>query len=464
MRFLFLLLFALAGFAQTRLESYDGRSRPAESGRISVLENRRNPRGHRIEVAYMRLRSTAARPRAPIVFLAGGPGIPGSGLARVPVYFDFFEKLTGFADVILLDQRGSGLSSPNLNDCPAKAPLSADAFSNRKTLSTALTQAITDCAAYWQEKNVDLTGYNTEESAADIEDLRLALHAGKLSLLAHSYGTELALNYIRRYPDNVESAVLAGTEGPGDHGSMPDAFDIQLQKISALAGEDLTALLTRATARLTPPVPLPVARGGDTINVATGDIALRFLTEQLLADGRRISLLPQLLETVANGDYSVLTPMIVNLYDGFSAGVTLMGRAINCAAARPLAPSVFESQFRDIVRIDLRPEICQAANGGFTLPAKYFEPIYSPARVLFLSGALDANTPPAKAERVRWGFPNATHLLVANGFHEILPAPEVQSLVADFLRSQDVASGALRLQSPVFLSLEDARKSAATRR
>jgi pimeloyl-ACP methyl ester carboxylesterase len=412
----------------------------------------------------LRLHSAAARPRAPIVFLAGGPGIPGSAMARVPAYFDFFQKLTEAADVILLDQRGSGLSSPNLNDCPARTPLPIDVFSSAPALGAALAQATAGCAAFWREKNVDLTGYNTQESAEDIEDLRRALHIPKLSFLAHSYGTELALDYIRRHPENVESAVLAGTEGPGDHGSMPEAFDIQLQKISALAGQDLSAMFTRAISRLTSPARLPIPHANGTIYLPTGDVALRFLTEQLLADGRRISLLPQLLETVANGDYSILTPMVANLYENFSGGVTLMGRAINCAAARPVRPSALESQFRDIVRIDLLPEICHAANGGFTLPAIYFAPFYSPARVLFLSGSLDANTPPAKAERIRWGFPNATHLTVANGFHETLPAPEVQSVVADFLQGQDVAGRVVRLPAPNFLSLDEARKSAASPR
>ena len=45
----------------------------------------------------------------------------------------------------------------------------------------------------WRSKGVDLAAYNTNESADDLEDLRKALGASKISLWATSYGTHLAL-------------------------------------------------------------------------------------------------------------------------------------------------------------------------------------------------------------------------------------------------------------------------------
>src|SRR4030095_12867830 len=86
----------------------------AELGHLFVPENRRNPNGRLIELAFVRFRSTASNPGPPVVYLAGGPG--GSGVAaargsRFPLFF----AMRQIRDVIAIDQRGTGLSKPNLN-------------------------------------------------------------------------------------------------------------------------------------------------------------------------------------------------------------------------------------------------------------------------------------------------------------------------------------------------------------
>ncbi len=102
--------------------TFDGKEHSAELGKLSVRESRNGKSRRLIQLAFVRLRSTAAQPSAPIVFLAGGPGIPGIGLGQVPVYFSLFERLREVSDVILLDQRGTGISSPNLQCPPAVFP------------------------------------------------------------------------------------------------------------------------------------------------------------------------------------------------------------------------------------------------------------------------------------------------------------------------------------------------------
>ncbi|HUJ42745.1 MAG TPA: hypothetical protein VLW52_03955, partial [Opitutaceae bacterium] len=119
-------------FEPYSLVTYDGQSQPAELGRLSVPENRRNGSSRFIQIAFVRLKSSAQQAGAPIVYLSGGPGVPASGMARVPVYNKLFNKLRQVADVILLDQRGSGMSSPNLDDCPTDGKFAADAFANEK--------------------------------------------------------------------------------------------------------------------------------------------------------------------------------------------------------------------------------------------------------------------------------------------------------------------------------------------
>ena len=79
-----------------------------------------------------------------------------------------------------------------------------------------------------------------QESADDVEDLRHALGAAKISLVGHSYLSELALSVIRSHGDAVERAVLASVEGPGDHDTLPSVLDLQLKKIARLVADDAT--------------------------------------------------------------------------------------------------------------------------------------------------------------------------------------------------------------------------------
>ena len=61
-------------------------------------------------------------------------------------------------------------------------------------------------------------------------------------------------------------------------------------------------------------------------------------------------------------------------------------------------------------------------------------------------------------ERMRWGFPRSTHIVVENGFHETLPAAEVQALVIEFLQGTNVADRHVAFATPTFLSLQDAKR------
>ena len=61
--------------------------------------------------------------------------------------------------------------------------------------------------------NLDL--YTTDITADDLEDVRAALHADRVVLYGGSYGTMLYLDYMRRHPAHVESAVLEGVAPPG---------------------------------------------------------------------------------------------------------------------------------------------------------------------------------------------------------------------------------------------------------
>jgi pimeloyl-ACP methyl ester carboxylesterase len=138
-----------------------------------------------------------------------------------------------------------------------------------------------------------------------------------------------------------------------------------------------------------------------------------------------------------------------------------MANAVDCSvgwsaerlarARKEMPQSLFSNVNRQWTR-----ETCQAvgvAEGGPESRPR----LWSTLPALFVSGTLDANTPPFQAEEVRWGFPNSTHLIVENGGHETLPSPDVQTVVVDFFRGQDVRGRTVSFERPRFLTVEEAK-------
>jgi pimeloyl-ACP methyl ester carboxylesterase len=460
------------------LETFDGRQVEAELGRLNVPESRLKPSRRTIRLAFVRLRSTAPRAWPPIVFLAGGPGVPGNVMGRVPVYLRLFERLRGVSDVILLDQRGTGLSSPNLQ-CTSDSSLPSDAFENEENAFHALLGAARVCADHWREQGVDLAAYNTDSSADDIEDLRRALGADHLNLLGFSYGTELALAYLRRYGDHVQHAVLAATRGPDQVMKLPLTLDFQLRKLSLLAARDPSVAaqvpdlygllkqllddLERNPAR----VPITDRRTGRKVELMLGKVGVQAIVQSRLNDGRAQPGLPALIYTLSRGDYSLLAPIAEQLYNGIGQGISSMTVAVDCssgwsewrwARAQSEAP---RSLLGTVMNLQLHSEVCALA-GSPDLGVSYRSPIWSVVPTLFLSGTLDSGSPPHQAEEVRWGFPNSVHIIVENASHESLPVEEVQAAVVAFFKGEDVRDRRIALSPPRFLSIAEAKAAASS--
>ena len=99
------------------LRDAEGREIEADFGRLTVPENRSRNNSNLIELAFVRLKSTSKNPQAPLIFLNGGPGGSSTPQAGSPKALSRWAKFLPICDVILLDQRGCGSSSPRLHYC-----------------------------------------------------------------------------------------------------------------------------------------------------------------------------------------------------------------------------------------------------------------------------------------------------------------------------------------------------------
>lgn len=457
---------------ETTVRSYDGRTMPAAYVRIDVPEARTRP-GRKIGLTALRIPATAERPGRPIVFLMGGPGIPGTVMAPIPPYFTLFQRLRELADVVVLDQRGLGRSEPAL-DCPVSESPFADLFLRRDRIVQAMRIRVAACAGQLRDKGMDPTAYNTTESADDIDDLRKALGAEQIDLLAFSYGTRLALMYVQRHGDHVGRLVLQGVNGPGLVLKRPapivrklDRMAEVLKQDSAWRGPtDLRAAARTARERLArKPVTVTITdrRTGRQLDLAVGRDGLDALVWLKPDDGR----LPALLVSVAANDDRVLARVVEGAWNGLGDGtVGLMGRAVNCAADRPDARwETVRSEGATApfgIPIDndfLTEEFCRAV--GYTAaPTEFARPVTSSAPVLLITGTLDATNPVENAVDVARGFANAVSLEVENAAHEALPIPAVQDVIVDWFRGADVRGKRVTASPPHFATVDEALTAA----
>lgn len=433
------------------LERGDGTKIDVDYGRLAVPENRLREDARSIEIGFVRIPAHEGVTGAPLVYLTGGPGQSIVSSLRRRGAVDRWLAFRDIGDVILLDQRGTGVSTPNLGyRWQGETPL--DLFRSEEAAMRSLEEVSRAARDHFRAEGVDLDGYTSEQSADDLDDLRRALGADKLSLFGFSYGTHLALSAVRRHGEHLDNVVLVGVEGPDHTYKLPSTADVQFAKLAIMVREDpelstkipdLDALLDRVLAKLnTDPMEVMVRdpQSGEDIEIAIGADGLLSILRRDIGDASDLPVFPRLLYSIDQGDPRLLEWFARKRFRlGAHAMSAIMDAASGASAARldRIRREAQTSRFGKVVNFPF-PEIGSLWDAPDLGPA-YRAPIASNVRTLFLSGTLDWNTPPFQAEEVRWGFPNSSHIIVENAGHEqVIAHPNVQRAILAFLRGENV--------------------------
>ena len=440
---------------------FEGQNVAGELGRLVVRENRTDPKTKLIELAFVRLKSTAEKPGYPVVYLDGGPGSSAINIARVPDYMRAFMKLREAGDVILLDQRGIGRSKPNLMRLSTES-LPVDVLSNNDSALRAFKQRAAEAATFFRSQGVDILAYNTIESAHDVDDLRQALGAEKLNLVGFSYGTHLGLACIRYHGGNLNRVVLIGTEGPDHTNKLPASSDASLKRLAQFAASapelegkvpDLFGMLREVLTRLEKqPVTVLITdqRTKKPVDITIGKSGLQFLIMRDLGDANDLPIFPAWFYTMHKGDYSILSRFAERRYNQFGAGISLMTIVMDSssgttkARTAKIAEQAKTALLGHMVNFPF-PDVGEVV-GNPDLGDKFRSPIHTSVPALFISGSLDNNTPPFQADEVRRTFRNSTHLVVENAGHESMVVDtRVQQTMVEFLQGGDVSKTKIAL-------------------
>ena len=303
-----------------------------ECGYLVVPENRNRPDRPfiRLHVAIFRTRS--GLPVAdPVVHLAGGPGSSSLDVARY-MFGQGLDAILDQRDFILFDQRGTGYSQPRL-DCPERSSITGTLL-ERGLSAPGNDQIILDAFRRCRDRLVgqgtDLSAYHSAASAADLNDLRIALGYEKLNLYAVSYGTRLALTLMRDRPEDVRSAVLdsayplqvnlyTGLAPNADHAfnvfftSYPDLRTVFYQLVDQLNANPVSISL--------------FAAGTEYIVRVDGALLIDVLFVGLYNPAVTASM-PEMIYGIQQGDYDILRERLALYFD--TSGPLGMQMSVHC--------------------------------------------------------------------------------------------------------------------------------------
>jgi pimeloyl-ACP methyl ester carboxylesterase len=155
-----------------------------------------------IELHYAVQTASQGAGKTPLILLNGGPGAEGLsyGFSRAREFGPALERY----ELVALDTRGTGESGAI--DCPRA----------QKTNDYSPVAELMAAAAACGRQLGDRAGlYGTAATVEDIDALRQALGAERISLYGVSYGTHVVQRYVLAHPDRVDRVVLDSPSDPG---------------------------------------------------------------------------------------------------------------------------------------------------------------------------------------------------------------------------------------------------------
>ncbi|WP_199820480.1 alpha/beta hydrolase [Streptomyces sp. NRRL F-2664] len=173
------------------------------------------PAGRTITLALTRVPHTAKTSQGPLLVNPGGPGGSGRVLAGF-VASALPKDVAAQYDVIGFDPRGVGKSEPALDCGPGHfKPVRPDSVPLDGATERANLERVRAFAESCGSRHADVLPHiGTVAAARDIEVLRTALDAERISYFGYSYGTYLGAVYAKLHPGRVHRLVLDSVVDP----------------------------------------------------------------------------------------------------------------------------------------------------------------------------------------------------------------------------------------------------------
>jgi len=419
----------------------------AQCTTMKVPEDRANPKGRQIELAIAWAPAKSDGEPDPVFFIAGGPG--QSALESFPGIAPAFAELRKKRDVILVDQRGTGKSNPLL----CKNSEGKNAIVDKEDYAPDAAKDFAARCAASLAKTADLRFYSTTDAIQDLEAVRLALGAPTVNLMGVSYGTRVAQQYAKRYPQHTRTVTIDGIVpntlvlGNEHARNLESSLDSQFKRCQMAPGcvqklGDPRTQLNALMAKLKADPPLVSYR-----DAITGEAKQEKLTPGHVATLARMfayapqaaGLLPLELNEAAQGRYEpimALSKLLVSTVgDSIVAGMQMSVICTEDANELKPDPAADGSLLGNDMITVIQGQCGVWPHGQ--RPADFRAPLAGKVPVLILSGEFDPVTPPRYGDEVLKSLPNGRHLIVRGQGHNVLPVGCLPKLFASFVDTAD---------------------------
>ncbi len=404
-------------------------------GYLEVPENRQNPNSNTIKLPIYIFKSRSKNPKQdPVIYTGGGPGYTSMRASQYMKYYKYLDD----RDFILFEQRGNQFAQPNLA-CPewAEAVYQSNLpeFRDRDT-DRIFNEAVLKCRERLVERGIDLNGYHTKESAADIEDLRRVLNIEQYNFLSGSYSTKIAQVLLREYPESIRSVVMDSPlplESNYDEVSVTNLYEATNKLLEDcekdsdcnrtfpnLKNRFLQFLEATYQSPLSITIPHPIDSTDQVFKLKGKDLIAVFTD----ASTSEVPSFPLEINKLLNGDYTSIKKHLTNLLqepgNGDGQGMRL---SVWCAEEFPFVnQAIVENQknkYPELVGLSpavFTSEVCNIW-GVQKVDDLENEPVKSNVPVLLISGEYDENTPPYFGEMLSDNFSNSFHMVFKGWKH-----------------------------------------------
>jgi pimeloyl-ACP methyl ester carboxylesterase len=421
----------------------------AQCTTMKVPEDRAAPKGRQVELAIAWVPAGDEGEPDPMFFIAGGPG--QSALESFPGIAGAFEELRKKRDVILVDQRGTGKSNKLIcKDAEGKSAVTEgeDEVEGLKAATDFAARCAKTLAA-----TADLRFYSTTDAIQDLDDVRAALGATQVNLMGVSYGTRVAQQYAKRYPQHTRTVTIDGIVpntlvlGNEHARNLERSLDSQFKRCQmepscAKKLGDPRAQLNAVMAKLKADPPLVTYRDAITgeskqEKLTPGHVAM--LARMFAYAPQAAGLLPLELSEAAQGRYEPLMALskllVSTIGDQIMHGMQLSVICTEDASELKADPADASSLLGTDLITAMAAQCSVWPHGQ--RPADFRAPLAGKLPVLILSGEFDPVTPPRYGDEVLKTLPNGRHLVVRGQGHNVLPVGCMPKLFARFVDTAD---------------------------
>ncbi len=366
----------------------------ARCGTLVVPENRTKPNGRTIglHVVVLPAFSKLARKDA-VAYLAGGPGQAATELAAS--LSQQLRALHLYRDILLVDQRGTGRSSPH---------------------------------------GGDVTQYGTRMAMDDLDAVRAALGYRQLDVIGGSYGATAAQVYLKLHPSSVRTLILSGATAIDIPFFGRYAVNAQraLEGLANFCASDPTCR-TAFPGWASQFGELTKAWNAHPEHGMTGD-EFASIVHVMLLDGTKAVSIPLVVSSAAKGDFG---PLEDSDSGDLQVELNLMSKSIWCnepwTGLDATGPWGTDFDSYTTARIAAFRQACSAVPKRAEPRSLWKLPAPSPVPVLALVGGADPQDPISNLSGLKQHFPDSRTVVFPRVGHSFGIGGCVDQIMEEFV-------------------------------